>query len=122
MDVKEKLEELLITSPQLEALDLATGWEEAANYLIAHGVTVQEWISVKDRLPEKDGSYLVVINYFGRHSSIDILYFGKDGDTVDEYDLAGEKDVWYFYDTEYGYVPTDSITHWMPLPQLPKGE
>ena len=42
MDVREKLVELLITSPQLEVLDLATGWEEAANYLIAHGVKVQE--------------------------------------------------------------------------------
>ena len=27
--------------------------------LIAHGVTVQEWISVKDRLPDKDGCYIV---------------------------------------------------------------
>ena len=41
MDVREKLTELLITSPQLEVLDLTTGWEEAVNYLIAHGVTVQ---------------------------------------------------------------------------------
>ena len=122
MDVREKLVDLLTNSPQLDVLDWTTGWEEAANYLIAHGVTVQEWVSVKDRLPEKDGSYLAVINYFGHHSSIDILYFAKDGDTVDEYDLAGEKDVWYFYDTEYGYVPTDSITHWTPLPQMPKGE
>ena len=27
--------------------------KKIADYLIAHGVTVQEWISVNDRLPEK---------------------------------------------------------------------
>ena len=42
MDVREKLVELLTNSPQLDVLDWTTGWEEAANYLIAHGVTVQE--------------------------------------------------------------------------------
>lgn len=42
MDLMEKLVELLTNSPQLDVLDWTTGWEEAANYLIAHGVTVQE--------------------------------------------------------------------------------
>ena len=42
MDVREKLVELLTNSPQLDVLDWTTGWEEAANYLIANGVTVQE--------------------------------------------------------------------------------
>ena len=79
----------------------------------------QEWISVKDKLPEEDGSYLVVINYFS-HQSINVRSFAKTGETVNEYDLAGEKNVWYYYDSEYGYVSTDSVTHWMPLPELPK--
>lgn len=51
MDVMEKLVELLTNSPQLDVLDWTTGWEEAANYLIAHGVTVQErgyWASLTD--------------------------------------------------------------------------
>lgn len=51
MDVREKLVELLTNSPQLDVLDWTTGWEEAANYLIAHGVTVQErgyWASLTD--------------------------------------------------------------------------
>ena len=42
MDVREKLVDLLTNSPQLDVLDWTTGWEEAANYLIANGVTVQE--------------------------------------------------------------------------------
>ena len=121
MDVREKLVELLTNSQQLDVLDWATGWEEAANYLIAHGVTVQEWVPVKDRFPEKDGSYLVTSNYFGNNQCIDVLGFVKDGETVDKYELAGQKYVWYFYDSEYGYVSTHSVTHWMPLPQPPKG-
>ena len=46
-----KLVELLTNSPQLDVLDWTTGWEEAANYLITHGVTVQErgyWASLTD--------------------------------------------------------------------------
>ena len=48
MDVKEKLIEL-----QMQA---KIGWTkgEFADYLIQNGITVQEWISVKDRLPEEN--------------------------------------------------------------------
>ena len=51
MDVREKLVELLTNSQQLDVLDWTTGWEEAANYLIANGVTVQEcaeWEEIED--------------------------------------------------------------------------
>ena len=95
---------------------------ELADYLISHGVTVQEWIPVTERLPQKDGAYLVVTNCFGKHQSINIRSFAKDGETVNKYDLAKEKNVWYRYDSEYGYVSTSSVTHWMLLPQPPKGE
>ena len=122
MNVKEKLVELLT---DLYGCDPAYYDVDAcaiAQHLVDHAVAFQEWISVDDRLPEKDGAYLTVINCFGYHSYIDVHSFAKDGESVDEYNLAGEKDVWYFYDSEYGYVPSDSVTHWMPLPALPKGE
>ena len=134
MDVREKLVELLgvITCSnticnfcehfQNKSACERHKKEVIADHLITHGVTVQEWISVKDRLPEKDGGYLVVINYFGNHQSVNVRSFAKVGETVHEYDLAGEKNVWYSYDSEYGYVSTDSVTHWMPLPEPPKGE
>ena len=83
---------------------------------------VPKWISVKDGLPEEDGSYLVTTNDFGNRQGVNIRWFAKDGETVDEYELAGQKCVWYFYDSEYGYVSTNSVTHWMPLPEPPKGE
>ena len=119
MDVREKLVELI---------ESARYWgsntsEEIADNLLDSGVTVQEWISVDDRLPEEDGTYLTALNHhFGAHQGVSIRKFAKDGETVDEYELAGQKYVWYLYDSEYGYVQTDSVTHWMPIPQPPKGE
>ena len=118
MDVREKLVELL----DRFVYDEWYGNGDIAEKLISNGVTVQEWISVDDRLPERDGAYLVTIEYFGKRQGIDIRYFTIDGEKVDEYELAGQKCVWFFYDSEYGYVPTDSVTHWMPLPEPPKGE
>ena len=121
MDVKEKLVELFYDN-NVRCDQKIEGLANDVMDIISHGITVQEWISVKDRLPEKDGGYLVVINYFGNHQSINVRSFAKAGETVNEYDLAGEKNVWYRYDSEYGYVSTDSVTHWMPLPEMPKGE
>ena len=118
MDVKEKLVELLdiIIQPGQKTLG------DIADHLISNGVTVQEWISVKDRLPEKDGAYLVTTNSFGNRQSVKLRWFAKDGENVDAYALAGQKDVWYLYDIECGYVSINSVTHWMPLPEPPEGE
>ena len=61
MDVREKLVELIDNfhrdlSPFAgnEKLFVVDDNVEQAEYLIEHGVTVQEWISVKDRLPEEN--------------------------------------------------------------------
>ena len=93
-----------------------------AENLIANGVTVQEWIAVKDRLPEEDEKHLVFEQSGGR-TNISILWFAKDARKVDKYDFKGRwKNVWYGYDSEWGHYTVDSVTHWMPLPQPPKGE
>ena len=118
MDVKEKLIDLLTG----HSIDTQQDVGYVADHLISNGVTVQEWISVEDRLPENDGSYLVTINSFGGRKYIDVRWFAKDGEAVDEYELAGQENVWYYYDSEWGYISVDSITNWMPLPQPPKGE
>ena len=116
MDVREKLVELLdiIIQPGQKTLG------DIADHLIAHGATVQEWISVDDMLPEEDGAYLVTTNSFGDLQNVKFRWFAKDGENVDAYDLAGQKDVWYLYDSECGYVSINSITHWMPIPEPPK--
>ena len=102
MDVREKLIELL---KQIKYVSV----ENAANILIDNGVTVQEWIPVDDRLPEdsNDGfaDAVLVTDGFVQH----MAYF-----------VGGE---WRF--AESGEIKEPMwyrITHWMPLPEPPKGE
>ena len=122
MDVKEKLVELLTEFYGCDPMYYDVDALAIAQHLVAHGVTVQEWISVKDRLPEEDGSYLVYSNSFGNHKSVKLRWFAKDAEMAGAYDIAGQKNVWYLYDSECGYISINSVTHWMPLPEPPKGE
>lgn len=128
MDVREKFVELLREAPynifgnKLGNCYFDSCLELIADHLITHSVTVQDWISVNDRLPQEDGAYLVTTNDFGNRQGVKIRWFAKDGETVDKYDLSGQKYVWYFYDSECGYASTKSVTHWMPIPVPPKGE
>ena len=64
MDVREKLVELLRNSPHLDTIKGYKGddctFEQGADWLIAHGVTVQEWVSVDERLPQ---NFISVLGY-----------------------------------------------------------
>ena len=105
MDVREKLVELLDDMQRSGTGYFGSAIEnkKIADYLISNGVTVQEWISVKDRLPES-GKEGVLIGL--RWGEVDIGWCEDDrwrSEFVNEYE-DGE------------------VTHWMPLPQPPKGE
>ena len=77
-----------------------------------------KWISVKDKLPDKDGRYLCC---WGEHKYIVIYSFAKKLSKVDKYDFKGKnRKGWYDYDSEWGYSEMCGVTHWMPLPELPK--
>ena len=107
MNVREKLIEILENSfeKQYEKRGLLTAPHTASD-LIANGVTVQEWISVKDMMPEA-GGYVVCIakrNPFSRFMPM-VARIEKNG--------------WVNPITEQ-YI--SEVTHWMPIPQLPKGE
>ena len=102
MDVREKLVELC---EDLETLPCCDTYEGQAEYLIAHGVTVQEWISVNDRLPEDDS---------------DVLAYSRNGEECRIYPANYAKGVWF--DCIFTTPATDTTTHWMPLPEPPKGE
>ena len=78
-----------------------------ADHLIANGATVQEWVSVKDRLPEKYGKYLCryVFNESAEYPHIEaISYYPK----MTRFQGEGSCGM--------------RVTHWMPLPEPPKGE
>ena len=100
MDVREKMVELI---------ESARYWgsntsEEIAENLIKNGVTVQEWISVDERLPEEKVN--CIVHY--KHAYCDNDDYWEIG--ICFYD--GEK---FQMDLSY------KVTHWMPLPKPPKG-
>ena len=106
MDVRGKLVELLYTAHNKVAgvaleddektYSDAVGME--ADELIANGVTVQEWVSVDDRLPNLFENVIVF-----RDGKISIDYNEENG--------------WFAYD-----LNGKRVTCWMPLPEKPKGE
>ena len=99
MDVREKLVELI---------ESARYWgsgtsEEIADHLIDNGVTVQEWISVDDRLPEPWKQVLIYSRYDFCESA---FYIGVPGKW---------RVTW-----NHEMLDADSVTHWMPLPLAPE--
>ena len=116
MDVREKLVDLLDDMQRSGTGYFGNAIEnkKIADHLIANGVTVQEWISVKDKLPPYNRDVLVyrpnmamkilVDNYAG--------YYGEDDDEWHEgWALYGE-------DADGNHV----ITHWAYFHQPPKGD
>ena len=131
MDVREKLVELLKTNacPSPFMCDPACKYygfgdcfpDRFADYLIAHGVMVQKWISVDDRLPEIPEGWA--------ESPEPVLYMMKNTKTI-YVGYYGEGGVWkdrYFrqYADSRNEVDADDVLCWMyqhDLPQPPKGE
>ena len=95
MDAREKLVELI---------ESARYWgsgtsEEVADHLISNDVTVQEWISVDDELPEDQEEVLVCTRSKNGIRNIDKGY------------MAFDRFI------HRGYA---EVTHWMPLPNPPE--
>ena len=96
MDVREKLIEIL--RKPIFPHELVDPTEAVADYLLDSGVTVQEWISVTERLPDwRDGKVLV---------------FTKYGFSICERTVNNR---WRGQHANW-------ITHWAYLPKPPKGE
>ena len=110
MDVREKLVELLKEISYDKKLswydlwDMREGAEDIADLLIANGVTVQEWISVKDRLPEL-------------HTKV-LCCGPKGGVFIAETRTCAGRVLW----DDRTRIGKRNVTHWTPLPQPPKGE
>ena len=115
MDVREKLVELLrnakaaMKSENLSC-DIARNMF-VVDFMMANGVTVQEWVSVKDKLPEKDGQYLIFTTQYFTPDHIDEI------DHKDGIEISG-------YCKRYGFLSKNGIhaKYWRDIPQPPKGE
>ena len=107
--MREKLIEILRVPiyPHLDA-DPA---EVVADYLLDNGVTIQKWIPVTERLPEEEGWYLVYTTPNREHKSINKAMFCKG------YAWGNFEPYWCGAGGHWA-----NVTHWMPLPEAPKGE
>lgn len=93
MTDREKLIEILkVPIYPHEQADQA---EVVADYLLDNGVTVQQWIPVKDGLPSKEDA--------DRKGNVQVVFNGYV--TTWKWDLISR---------------VREITHWMPLPEPPK--
>ena len=111
MDVREKLVDIVCDATQINGCIHSCNHPPCAmvsgivDALIAHGVTVQEWIPVKERLPQEKVD--CIVHY--KHAYCD----------NDDYWAIGI----CFYDGEkFQLNPAYKVTHWMPIPRPPKGE
>ena len=106
MDVREKLIDILKQAPfEGKVLD-EWWWEEKikriADHLIAHGVTVQEWISVDERLPKNFVSVLGYMTDAGEFPPVRECY------------TVGNA---FFFPALGDIHP---VSHWCEMPQPPK--
>ena len=109
MDVREKLVELIkdgirkgLRASGDDRLDYS--FEDVADHLIRNGVTVQEWISVDERLPENFISVLGYMTDAGEFPPVRECY------------TVGNA----FFFPALGDV--HPVSHWCEMPQPPKGE
>lgn len=77
---------------------------------------MNEWISVKDRLPERNMKCLCVSKFYG-YTMVHILSFQLENE-----DMYGRivKNAFWEYDSEAGEYCFDGILYWMPVPELPE--
>lgn len=74
---------------------------------IARFPTAVSWISVKDRMPDKNGQYL--------------CWFGKN--TIAKgAAIATYLEMWKSFGSLESLETYPNVTHWMPLPEPPKEE
>ena len=119
MDVREKLIGLIAKAKYICANDYSDHTEDEyiADTLLDNGVTVQEWISVKDRLPKRPPDRVDDQGRSWFTTGIECLVY--DGKNVFAAHYCFMNKCFWYSDTLH---PLKNITHWMPIPQPPKGE
>ena len=82
--------------------------------------TVQEWIPVTERLPERDKEVLLIV-----HGWEDRLYYTgclhrQEAERSWLTGIESKASDWKIWG--FSYLREPIVTHWMPLPNPPKGE
>lgn len=132
-NTREKLIELIINTymPIMRGNDVVGQFrikeheaKSIADHLIANGVTVQKWIPVSERLPD--------ISDLDKEWSKTVLFRTTQGYILSGYRHIGRPqksfydDDWttpyWLNESEEVEFEDDEVTHWMPLPEPPKGE
>ena len=105
MDIKEKLVDIVCDATQIDGCNHScnhspcTMVSSIVDALIKNGVTLPQWISVDDRLPDENTTVIAATD---NGIVLQCLY------AYDGWDLWDGNEV--------------NITHWQQMPQLPKGE
>ena len=119
MDVREKLIEIL--RKPIFPHELVDPIEAVADYLLDSGVTVQEWISVENKLPEVVSVHKRYRSTVKKSIRVLCVCVQKSGKTMIKEGYCE----WYNdYPEPRWQIPgtIDEVTHWCYLPQQPKGE
>ena len=121
MDVREKLVDIVCDATQINGCIHSCNNPPCAmvrgivDALIENGVTVQEWIPVTERLPDNKEHDWVLAQVVEDNGFMHIP-------NVMEY--RQQRNDWL--DETYGWLSEHNgaftVTHWMPLPEPPKGE
>lgn len=106
MTIDEVIEEITESGLNLGAGDFVDveALKDAVKYLKEY--KEMQWISVKDRLPEKD----VPNSYSG-----DVFVTNGKKTSIGYYSYITERWFTYFDD-----VPPYYVSHWLPIPELPE--
>ena len=113
MDIKEKL---------MELLDIMFNGEccvdkiEAADFLIANGVTVQEWIPAKEHIPqenEPEGTVCELVQVLLVNGDVSTGWCNRRTKLWWHFDYGASD----FIDHDYDHTP---VIAWQPLAQPPK--
>ena len=124
MDVREKLVELIEKASYecdegtRDLYDMREVADGIADFLIAHGVTVQEWISVEEHLPQENEPEGAICE------QVQVLL---DNGVVSTGWCNRRTKLWwhlnygetYFTGCDYEHTP---VIAWQPFAQPPKGE
>lgn len=99
-EIRDRLMGLVEESTELYPSEI----NAIVDVLLAHGVTFAEdkWIPVSERLPENDTTVLVYRPSMTKQVRISYYFNG-------------------FHEGQFDIHGNEVITHWMPLPEVPKG-